>query len=99
MFFFFFFFLSFCLLGLQPWHVEVSRLGLQSELKPLACTTATARQDLSCIFELHHSAWQHRIPNPLSKARAQTRNLMDASWVGIPLSNDRHYQNAICSTI
>ena len=38
----------FCLfLGLHPWHMEVPRLGVQSELQPLAYATATAMQDPS----------------------------------------------------
>ena len=35
----FFFFLSFVFLGPPPWHMEVSRLGVKSELQPLAYTT------------------------------------------------------------
>ena len=30
---------------------------------------------------LHHSSWQHRIPDPLSKARDRTRILKDTSWI------------------
>ena len=40
-------FWSFVFLGLHLRHMEVPRLGVQSELKPLANTTATATQDLS----------------------------------------------------
>ena len=43
----FFFFLSF--LGLHPWHMEVLRLGVESELELPAYTTATAVRDLSLI--------------------------------------------------
>ena len=50
-------------LGLHPWHMEVPRLGLQSELQLPAYTAATASLDLS------HSSWQHQILNPLSEAR------------------------------
>ena len=64
----FFIFLSFGFLGLHPWHMEVPRLGVQSELQLLACTTATATQDLSHICDLHHSSRQHGILNPLSRA-------------------------------
>ena len=46
---FFFFFL----LGLHPWHMEGSRLGVQSELYLLAYTTATAMPDLSRICDLY----------------------------------------------
>ena len=35
-------------------------------------TTATATSDPSCICDLHHNSWQHRIINLLSKAREQT---------------------------
>ena len=41
--FFFFFFWSFwSFLGPHPWHIEVSRLGVQSELQPPAYARATA---------------------------------------------------------
>ena len=42
----------------------------------LAYTTVSAMPDLSHIFELYHSSRQHRILNPLSKARDGTHNLM-----------------------
>ena len=35
-------FLSFVFLGPHSWHMEVHRLGVESELQLLACTTATA---------------------------------------------------------
>ena len=63
--------------GLHQWHMEVPRLGVESELQLLAYTTATAAQDLSCICDLHHSSQQCRIP--LSEARGRTRILMDTS--------------------
>ena len=43
--------------------------------------TATATQDLSHVCDLHYSSWQCQILNPLSKARDQTRILMDTSWI------------------
>ena len=52
------FFLSFVFWGLHLWHMEGPRLGVQSELQLPAYTT--------------HRSWQHRILNPLSKARDQT---------------------------
>ena len=70
----------FCL-GPYPWHMEVPRLGVQSELQQPAYTTATATWDLSCLFNLHHSSWQCRIPYPLNKARDQTRILMDVNQI------------------
>ena len=63
---FFFFFLVF--LGLYLQHMEVPRLGVIWELQLLAYTTATARLDLSCVCDLHHSSWQCQILSPLGKA-------------------------------
>ena len=63
----YFLFLSF--LGPHPRHMEVPRLGVQLELQPLDGTTATATPDPSCVCDLHHSSWQHRLLNPLSEAR------------------------------
>ena len=71
----------FCLfppLGLHPWPMEVPRLGVELEL---ACTTATAMPDPSCVFDLYHSSWQCRILNPLNKARDRTCNLMITSQI------------------
>ena len=65
----FFFFLS--------THMEVSSLGVKSELQ----LPATATPDLSPIFNLHHSSRKCRILNPLSKARDQTCILTDISQV------------------
>ena len=61
--------------------MEVSRLGVQSELQLTAYTTATATWDPSCVCDLHHSSWQPRILNPLSEVRGQTGALMDTSQV------------------
>ena len=36
----------FVFLGLHPWHMEVPRLEVESELQPLAYTIATATPDL-----------------------------------------------------
>ena len=66
-FYFFFFFLVF--LGLHPWHIEVPRLGVDSELELLAYTTAAATQNPSHVCDLHHGSWQCWILTPLSKAR------------------------------
>ena len=79
LFFFFFFFLPF--LGLLPYHMEVLRLEVESELQPPAYTTAEATQDLSLVCDLHHSSGQRLILNPLSKARDRTHNLTVPSWI------------------
>ena len=67
---------------------EVPRPGVQSELQLPAYATAAAMQDLSCMHDLPHSSEQHSILNPLSKARDQTCNLMDTSWVLNPWSHN-----------
>ena len=78
---FFCLFVCFWFLGLHPWHMEVPRLGLESELQLPACTIATAMQDPSRICHLHHSSQECRIPNPLAKTRDWTCILMDTSWI------------------
>ena len=75
-----FFFFFFVFLGPHPQHMD-SRLGVQSELQPLAFTTATAMRDPSRICNLHSSSWQRRILNPMSKARDRTCHLMVPSRV------------------
>ena len=52
--FWFFFFLPF--LGPHPLHMEVPRLGVESQLLLLAYARATAMQDPSHICDLHHSS-------------------------------------------
>ena len=43
-----------------PMHMEVPRLEIDLELQLLAYATAIAMQDLSPVFNLHHSSWQHQ---------------------------------------
>ena len=50
------FFVVVCFLGLHPWHMEVPRLGVEWELQLLACITATATSDLSCVCDRHRSS-------------------------------------------
>ena len=91
----------FLLLETHPQHVEVPRLGVESELQLLTYTTATATRDPSLVCVLH-SSWQHRILNPLIKARDQTCVLMDTSGVcyhrattGIPPSLSLHLSSGL----
>ena len=63
------------------WHTGVPRLGVKLELLLLAYTTATAMPDPSHICDLHHSAQQCWILNPLSEARDGTCLPVDTSWV------------------
>ena len=73
----FFLFPFFFFFWLHLRHVEVSRLGVESELQRPAYATATAMLDPSCLYNLYHSLQQHRILNTLSEARDQTWFLMD----------------------
>ena len=73
-------FFFFCFLGPHLPHMEVPRLGIESELQLPTDTTATATQDPSQICDLHHRSRQW-ILNPLSKARNRNRIFMDTSWV------------------
>ena len=50
-------------------HMEVLRLGVESELQLPAYATAIATPDPSHICNLHHSSRQCQILNPLSEAR------------------------------
>ena len=78
----FFKFNFYFLCSLEPhlWHMRVPRLGAESELQWLACSRATATQELSCVCELCHSSLQRHIVSPLSKAGDWTCNLMDSGW-------------------
>ena len=62
--------------GLHPWHMEVARLGDESEFQLLA----TATWDPSHICDLYYSS-QHRIFNPPSEARDWICVLMDNSQI------------------
>ena len=61
--------------------MEVSRLGVESELQLQAYTTATAMPDPSHVCDLHHSSEQHQILNPQREARDQTCVLMITSQI------------------
>ena len=79
------FYLSYCIffffLGLHSQHMEVARLRVESELRLLAYTTATATPDLSQACDLHHSSWPHQILNPHIEARDRALILLDTSPV------------------
>ena len=62
-------FFSFVFLGPYLQHMEVPKLGVESELQLQAYATATEMPDLTHICDLHHSSWQLQILHPLSKAR------------------------------
>ena len=56
-------------LGPHPWHMEVPRLRVESELQLLAYMTAMAMPYPSQVCNLHHSSRPQQILNPLSEAR------------------------------
>ena len=68
-------------LGLQVWHMEVPRLGVESELQLPPMPQPWQRAIRAVLCNLHHSSWQVQILKPLSKARDRTCILMDASWI------------------
>ena len=51
------FILFFFFLGPHLRHIEVPRLGVESELQLLVYATATVMWDPSLVFNLYHSAW------------------------------------------
>ena len=57
--------LPFVFLGPHPWHMEVPRLGVESEVQLPASTTPQ----------------QYQILNPRSAARDRTHNVMKTRWV------------------
>ena len=60
-------FLFFFNSGLHLQHMEVLRLGIESELQLLAYTTGTAMQNPSHICDPHHSSQQCWILNPRAR--------------------------------
>ena len=82
-------------LGLHMKLMKFPRLGVKSELHPLAYTTATVMSDLSHICNLQCSSPQCWILNPLSETRDQTHILMGTSRVHNPLSHNGNSQQSI----
>ena len=76
-----FWFVCFLLFWATLLHMEVPRLGVESEMQLPDYATATATWDLSCVCDVQCSSWQCGILKPLSGARDLTRILMDTSWV------------------
>ena len=74
-------FFNFFFKGPHAWHMDVPRLRVELELQLPVYTIATAMRDPNRICDPHHSSWQHRILNSLSKARDQTPVLMVTSQV------------------
>ena len=83
----------FCLFRATSLAYGSSQTRGQSGAAAAGLNTATAMQDLSLICDLHRSLWQHQILNPLSEARDQTHNFMDASQVCNLLSHNGNSLN------
>ena len=64
-------------LGPSLWHVEVLRLGVESELQLLVYTTAIATRDPSYICNLHHSSRNAR--SLTHRVRPETESV--SSWI------------------
>ena len=75
--------------------MEVPRLGVKSEMQLPAYITATAKRDLSCVCDLHHSSWQHWIFNSLSEARDRTHILIGTSQIHNLLSHNGNSRNLV----
>ena len=75
---FFIYFLLFAFLGPYLQHMEVPRLGVESQL---AYNPATAMGEPSHICDLHHSWQQCWILNPLSEARDRTWIVMGTGQI------------------
>ena len=76
-----FFKINLFFLGPYPWHMEVPRVGVESEPQLQAYTSATATVNLSHICDLYCILWQGLVLNPLKEARNQTHILMDTCQV------------------
>ena len=77
-------FVFFFLIRSHPQHMEVPRLGVESELHLPVYTTATATQNRSPTRDLRHS-----LQHPLSEARDRTRVLTDPSQILNLMSHNR----------
>ena len=73
-----FFFLSFVYLGLHLRHLEVLRLGVESQLQQLAYTPQPQQHQIRAMSA---SSQQSQILNALRKARDRTHVLMDTNRV------------------
>ena len=65
----------------HPWHMEVPRLGVESELQLQVYAKATAMPDPNHMCDLNSNSQQCWILNLLSKARDQAHVLMDTSRI------------------
>ena len=86
----------FFFLGLHPWHMEVPRIGVESELQLPDYTPAIATQDPNHICDLYYTSLQCQILNPLIEARDQTCILMDINQVLNPLSHNGNSSGKLC---
>ena len=59
----------------RPRHMEVPRLGVESELQLPASATAIAVLDPSRVCDLHHSSQLTATPDPWPTKRGQGWNL------------------------
>ena len=71
----------FCFLGLHLRHMEVPRLGFESELQLPAYAIATAAWDLSHICNLHHSSLNTRSLTHLTRLGIKPESSWTLCWV------------------
>ena len=68
-------------IGLHLQHMEVPRLGAESELHLPVCVTATAMPDLGCICIPHRSLWNHQILNTGSLTHWISPGMKPILWI------------------
>ena len=81
-------FFLFAFLELNLWHMEVPRLGGESELGAASLHHSHSTSGIRATCNLHCSSGQCWILNPPSKARDRTHILLDTSQVHTPLSHN-----------
>ena len=69
----------FSFLGPHLQHMEVPKLGVESELQLPAYVPATAMPAPTLVCDLRHSSQQCQILNPLSETRDQTHILTETT--------------------
>ena len=84
------FFVAVVFLGLHLWHMEVPRLGAESEVHPLAYATATAMPVWAASATYATGHGNAGAFNPLSEARDWTHVLMDTSQILNRMSHNRN---------
>ena len=79
------------------WHMDISRLRVESKLQLRVCATATTTPDLTCICNLHHSSARsltYRMRPMFQSVSSQSQH-----QVPNPLSHNRNFANFFSNQI